>query len=432
LILNVLSSTRSLTGRLALFFSLVSVIVAGFGYTIFYAALHGSEDRVGERRILIDRNEAIARFQSGEHGVIRIDALTDAYNDLTLIPPKYIQYLKNKKSYIGEIGQEPESRMLYLGEYTYNGEVHPIVLLSKIDQIEFQIDEIIFVSAVVFTLFAVLMFSFAALLYRLSQRLIEPFNSLAEQLNSKDLKLNEDFSVNDDAAIEFRQLTNQLNEYRREINSLLKREQAFARYASHELRTPLTIMNGASKLLVRSDMNDFQTRQVTRIDEASKQMSTMVDALLGLVRYERNHDDAPIRIFSAAELTSIVEKSSAQANDKNIDLNVTVASEPTLQATPAIMNMLIGNLLKNAIAATNSGTVTVELSRQHILIVDQGLGLQDSHNPDGHGLGLLIVDDLCQRYHWHFSLDNHSDGGCQAKIVFERPEVTNENERSMK
>ncbi|WP_394247255.1 sensor histidine kinase [Vibrio profundi] len=426
MILNVLSSTRSLTGRLALFFSLVSVIVAGFSYTVFYAALHGSEDRVGERRILIDRNEAIARFQSGERGVIRIDTLTDAYNDLSLIPPQYAHYLKDKKAYIGEIGEEPESRMLYLGEYIHNGEVHPIALLSKIDQIEFQIDEIIYVSAIVFTLFAVLMFSFAALLYRLSQRLIEPFNSLAEQLNSKDLKLNEDFSVSDDAAIEFRQLTNQLNEYRREINSLLKREQAFARYASHELRTPLTIVNGASKLLVRSDMNEFQSRQVTRIDEASKQMSTMVDALLGLVRYERNHDDAPIRIFSADELASIIDKSSAQANDKNIGLEVNVTSEPTIQATPAIMNMLIGNLLKNAIAATNAGEVSIELNHQHISIIDQGSGLQTSHNPDGHGLGLLIVDNLCQRYHWHFSLDNHSSGGCQAKITFQCSEETNE------
>lgn len=426
MILNVLSSTRSLTGRLALFFSLVSVIVAGFSYTIFYAALHGSEDRVGERRILIDRNEAIARFQSGEHGVIRIDTLTDAYNDLSLIPPQYAHYLKDKKTYIGEIGEEPESRMLYLGEYTHNGQVHPIALLSKIDQIEFQIDEVIYVSAIVFTLFAVLMFSFAALLYRLSQRLIEPFNSLAEQLNSKDLKLKEDFSVSDDAAIEFRQLTNQLNEYRREINSLLKREQAFARYASHELRTPLTIVNGASKLLVRSDMNEFQSRQVTRIDEASKQMSTMVDALLGLVRYERNHDDSPVRLFTGEELYTIVDKNSAQANDKNITLDVRVDSEPTLQATPAIMNMLIGNLVKNAIAATNAGTVSVELSQQHICITDQGSGLQASHNPDGHGLGLLIVDDLCKRYHWHFSLENHLGDGCQAKIIFLCSEEMNE------
>ncbi|MBW3694731.1 HAMP domain-containing histidine kinase [Vibrio sp. T187] len=431
MILNVLSSTRSLTGRLALFFSLVSVIIAGFGYTIFYAALHGSEDRVGERRILLDRNEAIERFKAGESGTIKIDVLTDAYNSVDAVPKKYASHLIGRKTYLGEVGEEPESRMLYLGEYTHNGDIYPIILLSKIDEVEFKIDELVFVSTIVLTLFAILMFSFGALLYRLSQRLIEPFNSLAEQLNSKDIDLGEEFSVSNDAAIEFRQLTEHLNKYRRDINSLVKREQAFARYASHELRTPLTIVKGASKLLVRSEMSDFQSRQVARIDDASTQMSTMVDALLGLVRYERNHDDSPVRLFTGDELYAIVDKNSAQANDKNITLNVHVDSEPTLQATPAIMNMLIGNLIKNAIAATNQGEVTVSLSDQFIDIQDQGEGLLASHNPEGHGLGLLIVDDMCKRYNWSFELSNQTAGGCCARITFEHgePQASSDEDR---
>ncbi|MGF1802296.1 HAMP domain-containing histidine kinase [Vibrio gigantis] len=428
MILNVLTSTKSLTGRLALFFGLMAVIVSAFVYVVFVAALYLSEDRVGERRILIDRNYAVGLFQAGKSGELRIDDLTIAYNDPSFIPPKYQKYIEGKESFVGEVGEEPESRMVYVGEYSDKGQTHPIILLSEIDRVEFDIYELVYATTFVLTLLSILIFSFGALLYRLSKRLIEPFNSLSEQLESNNL--NQEFGVTDDAAVEFRQLTDQLNQYRREINSLVKREQAFARYASHELRTPLTVARGANKLLIRSETTEFQSRQVERIDDAIVQMSEMVDALLGLVRYERNSDDAPLRLFSQQELETIVSKNSLQADEKDVEIALQLKSEPTIQATSAIMNMLVGNLLRNAIAATNSGTVTVTLSQDNLVIEDQGEGLQEQYNPNGHGLGLLIVDDLCQRFHWGFELFNRSCGGCTAKITFQEDSsasISNQN-----
>ncbi|CAK2039803.1 sensor histidine kinase [Vibrio crassostreae] len=430
MISNVLTSTKTLTGRLAVFFGVMAVIVSAFVYVVFITALYLSEDRVGERRILIDRNYAVGLFQSGESGELRIDDLTIAYNDLSYLPKKYLKYIEGKENFIGEVGEDPESRMVYVGEYTHEGRTHPIVLLSEIDRVELSVFELVYATTFVLALLSILIFSFGALLYRLSKRLIEPFNSLSEQLESNKLNLNEEFGVNDDAAVEFRQLTDQLNQYRREINSLVKREQAFARYSSHELRTPLTVARGANKLLLRSETTEFQSRQVERIDEAIVQMSEMVDALLGLVRYERNSDDAPLRLFSQQELETIVSKNSLQADEKEVAITLQVQSEPTIQATSAIMNMLVGNLLRNAIAATNSGTVTITLSQDSLIIEDQGEGLQEQYNPNGHGLGLLIVDDLCQRFHWDFELFNRSCSGCTAKITFQADSsesISNEN-----
>ncbi|TVU61752.1 HAMP domain-containing histidine kinase [Vibrio atlanticus] len=419
MILNVLTSTKTLTGRLAVFFGIMAVIVSAFVYVVFVSALYLSEDRVGERRILIDRNYAVEIFQSGKSGELRIDGLTMAYNDLSHVPKRYLQYIKGKESFLGEVGDEPESRMMYAGEYSHGGNTYPIILLSEIDRVEFDNYELMYATTFVLTLLSILIFSFGALLYRLSKRLIEPFNSLSEQLETNKLNLGEEFGVNDDAAVEFRQLTDQLNQYHREINSLIKREQAFARYSSHELRTPLTVVRGANKLLLRSETTEFQSRQVERIDDAIVQMSEMVDALLGLVRYERNSDDAPLRLFTQQELEGIISKNSLQADDKEVEISLQVQSEPTIQATSAIMNMLIGNLLRNAIAATNSGTVTITLSQDNLEIEDQGEGLQEQYNPNGHGLGLLIVEDLCQRFDWSFQLFNRNCGGCTAKIAFQ-------------
>lgn len=79
-----LSSTRTLTGRLALFFTTISCIIGVIISMIFMFSLDWSEDRVGERLILIDRDTAVERFLNGEKGMIEIDSLTKAYNDLSV------------------------------------------------------------------------------------------------------------------------------------------------------------------------------------------------------------------------------------------------------------------------------------------------------------------------------------------------------------
>ncbi|WP_117234794.1 sensor histidine kinase [Vibrio maerlii] len=412
-------SSKTLTGRLALFFSLVSLVLGGTLYAAFVGALYWSEDRVGERQIMIDRNAAIERFNHGESGVLYIDSLTDAYNDLSLVPENYQEFVQEKDAFVGEIDTVgDDSRMVYIGEYSFRGEVKPIVLLSRIDEVELSNEEVLVVTAGVLIFVLLLLAAFSALLYRLSKGFIQPISTLSDQLTESAGNPTFEFSISEDAAVEYKQLTQQLNKYRHDIQVLLKREQAFARYASHELRTPLTVIKGSNKLLARGTHNDFAKRQLQRIEEASSQMADMVDALLSLVRYERSEHKLEFRSFEHAELTRIIEQNAAQADQKQIRIIENFSAAPSIQATPAIMNMLIGNLIRNAIAASPEGHITVNVSQDSVSVVDSGEGLTDEPNSEGHGLGLMIVDDFCQRYNWTFNISNNSDIGCTAQIHF--------------
>ncbi len=412
------SSSRTLTGQLAIFFTFVALIMGLASYIIFYAALHWSEDKVGERRIEIDKNEAIQRFIDGENGEITIDILTRAYNDIDLVPAYYHRYFEGRDEFVGEVESETESRMVYFGYYMNDGSKRPVILLSDINQIEFGPNETLFSSLIVITSIGGLLVIFGALLSRLSQRLIAPLNNLTEQLSEHSGNSAHQFDIPHGGATEYQLLANQLNQDRFEIHSLLKREQAFARYASHELRTPLTIVKGASKLLERDSSSEFQQRQISRINEATVQMSTMVDALLGLVRYERSADDALVREVAKSEFETIIETNNAQAKDKSIDVELIFQQSPEIKASPAVLNMVVGNLLRNAIAASNQGLVTIEVSDEFIIVTDNGAGLENTSSQDGHGLGLLIVEDLCLRYHWDFCIQNRKTVGCEARINF--------------
>lgn len=415
------SNTKTLTGHLAIFFTAVSIAVGLVSFLIFYLALQWSEDRVGERRILIDRDAAVAQFLNGAEGKIQIDELTAAYNDMSLVPDDYQQYLEDKQQYLGEVGEDfnPLSHMVFKGQYTQNGEAKPIVLLTLIDRVEFGVEELVYSGLIVVMFVAVLMFTFGAILYRLSVRLIEPLNDITRQLDQESIDVEKAFSIHRQSAQEFQLLTARLNQYRSELNQTLKREQAFARYASHELRTPLTVIKGANTLLTRSELTSFQERQIQRIQDASREMATMVDALLSIVRYERNIDDAPQREILEKEIATIIEVNSAQAMSKELDIQLSYNGSPSTRATEAVISMVLGNLLRNAIAATEHGQISIWLDETQLSITDDGAGLNDTPSEDGHGLGLLIVDDLCQRYGWEFKLSNHPQRGCTASIKFD-------------
>lgn len=411
-----LANAKTMTGRLAVFFAVISIFVGIVTSAMVLEALLWSEDRVSERRMLIDRDEAIARFKAGENGKITINVQTVAYNDITLLPEKYRQALSGEKRVLGEV--DGVGDMLYKGRYSLNGAEHDVVLVANVDSVEFTEREMIFVISIVLCLVFLLMAVFGILLYRLSKNLIAPLNDLARQLERQTGDSNAAFAVSPAAAREFQTLTQHLNQYRLDLHKTLKREQAFARYTSHELRTPLTVAKGAAKLLSRTEKTDFQQRQVARIEDATNQMGIMVDALLGIVRYERNIADAPLHKIGQPEIEEVISANTAAARSKNIEITLTFIDEPEIRATTAVLSMVLGNVLRNAIAATPTGEITLHVDRDGIQVIDDGPGLGDAPSKEGHGLGLLIVDDLTRRYGWQFTLANHAGRGCMATIHF--------------
>ena len=434
MISNVLTSTKTLTGRLAVFFGLMALIVSAFVYVVFITALYLSEDRVGERRILIDRNYAVGLFQSGESGELRIDDLTIAYNDLSYLPKKYLKYIEGKENFIGEVGEDPESRMVYVGEYTHEGRTHPIVLLSEIDRVELSVFELVYATTFVLALLSILIFSFGALLYRLSKRLIEPFNSLSEQLESNKLNLNEEFGVNDDAAVEFRQLTDQLNQYRREINSLVKREQAFARYSSHELRTPMTSIRAFSEIL--RDTGDLKEEELHRyasvIHDEALRLTRLLNDLLDLSVLESGQVSLNMREGRLSDVLDHAVSAALAGSEPRLKVIREPGGEALqlnsdLDRLAQVFINLIANAEKYCDATAPHLTITVHNSDGLLTIdfVDNGSGIPpeaqsmvfekfarvSAEKAGGAGLGLAICREIMERLGGSITYLNERNGG---------------------
>ncbi|USD36157.1 HAMP domain-containing sensor histidine kinase [Ferrimonas sp. SCSIO 43195] len=413
-----LSNVRTMTSRLMAAFFVMSIGISFTMMTLFNTALHWGEDAVNERSLQISKDVAIARYLTGASGPLEIDRITFAYDNTDDVP----DFIPDRLRFAGHaleelIDDDLGSIYVLTTEFVKHGHTQPLILIAKTEQVEVTDRETVLLNLLIIAATIGIMLVAGVIVYLLSVRLIQPVKELGDQLAALNNDTRTPLSVPESSAEEFVQLTDAFNAYRHQLDLLIRREQAFARYASHELRTPLTIVRGAANLLNHSDKPEFIGRQQKRILTATEEMQTMVDALLSMVRYEKNEHHLEPRHLEENELRAIIEHEQTGADNKHVGLQLSLTQAPLIKAEPAVVRMIIGNLLRNAIAATESGEVKVCVDAEALEVRDQGPGLNQTHC-GGHGLGLLIVEDLCQRYHWRFSLTDIDGGGCCARIEF--------------
>lgn len=207
----------------------------------------------------------------------------------------------------------------------------------------------------------------------------------------------------------------------RRVHQFIDREQRFTQDASHELRTPLTVIEGCAAMLGKAPDAAQAGALAARIRSAAMAMHLSVDALLALAR-----EDDPARADEHTPVLPIVERTvinhSSLLDGKPVDLLVSI--DPGWQVTgdSAVLQVLIANLVSNAFRYTEQGEIRIERDGDDLLVIDSGVGIDETLRPNvtqrlvkgkaspGLGLGLSIVERLCQRYGWRFELTSSAQG----------------------
>jgi signal transduction histidine kinase len=100
-------------------------------------------------------------------------------------------------------------------------------------------------------------------------------------------------------------------------------------------------------------------------------------------------------------------------------------------APEKILESVIGNLLRNAVAYADQGEVRVIIENDMLVIDDTGPGMSDEEvgklfkpftrgqrRRGGFGVGLTIVKRLTRRFEWPFSVDSEPGRGTRVEIRF--------------
>ncbi|MNF50225.1 Sensor protein QseC [compost metagenome] len=342
-----------------------------------------------------------------------------------------------------DLGQlQPGFHEVFEGENSYHALVRELggrryVMLQ--DQSEFEAREQVLYRVVMvgFGLSVVL----ALLLgWVLARKVIEPVVRLARQVRHRDQLLGMAPPLAPDyAADEVGQLAQAFDDTLGRLHEVLNRERLFTSDVSHELRTPLMVLASSCELLADNpNLDPRGCAQVRRIARATEEMRDLVQTFLMLARSQ--HDEA--RLAPRASLRSVADDLANQWRDpienKGLRFDYQPGGPQEQRYNASFLRSVLGNLLRNALHYTDSGSIRLVLGECGFVVEDSGVGIPEedreamfrpfvrgaARRGDGLGLGLSLVQRICDNQGWTVSLSAVEPTGCRFQVELRRhPDV---------
>jgi signal transduction histidine kinase len=265
----------------------------------------------------------------------------------------------------------------------------------------------------------------------LAGRVIAPVTELAELVASADPAVSRIEDLPHD------EIGDALTKYLARLYGFIDRERSFTAHVSHELRTPVAVIQGALEVLLDDPALSPPLRQrLERIDRAAHDMSEIIPALLLLAREERGRTSAAPTAGCdvAAIVRDSVDKHRLLVKPRGAEVELVINAAPKLDAEPALLAVVVGNLIRNALAFTPAGQIRVSLDADRLSVIDtgRGMGPEDMrrlfqrfhHGADsqGSGIGLSLVKQICDRYRWDISIDSREGQGTSVVLSFRNPQ----------
>lgn len=303
-----------------------------------------------------------------------------------------------------------------------------------------QVDELVFLFGFVpLALALIVIYLSTYLAYRVSRRAVSPVVRLAGAVqaldpsapNPEQLRADPDIKTDE----EIRVLAGALEDLVIRISEFAERERRFTRDASHELRTPLTVIKmAADRLAADTDLSDKSGEYLQRIRSSVEDMEHLTKAFLLLAR---ETDQGLARTWVSVNEVAAAELDRARLIVGNDRVSAQVEQDNGLLvfAPEKIVESVIGNLLRNAVAYTEQGRVLVHICGDRVTIEDSGPGMEPtqveeafkpfvSRQRGGFGVGLTIVRRLTDRFGWAVEVDSEPGRGTRVSVTFPDSRVT--------
>lgn len=222
--------------------------------------------------------------------------------------------------------------------------------------------------------------------------------------------------ADDGGVAEVRALMAALHARDARIQELLERERRFNRDASHELRTPLAVAQGAVEILELDPPRDTET--FDRLRRAVSQMGLLTEGILWLARERRSNERCDLHRVSR-ELFALYGH---LRRSDGIVLTLESAADVHAPIPASVARVMMGNLLKNALAYTDEGRIVIGIEPGAWTISDTGAGFGRAEpGSESLGIGLSLVERLARRFEWALSIDTLEPRGTRVRLSWPVP-----------
>ncbi len=228
-------------------------------------------------------------------------------------------------------------------------------------------------------------------------------------------------------------LARKLKHYHEQLQHLLIREKEFASNVSHELRTPVTSIGLAAEVLAtRTDLSTREYAQIQRVQRAVGEMTELIETFLILAQINSESTGYHNACEMGPIVHKVIEQQRVWLGDKPVEVIVEGNEHLKVSAPPGILSVLVANLVRNSFRYTDQGTITVSLASNQLIVIDTGVGIDiptqaqifkgyvknSSDDANRVGLGLAIVQRICERYGWVVSFESTKGQGSRFTVLF--------------
>lgn len=299
--------------------------------------------------------------------------------------------------------------------WQYELDEHNVVLTREADREDAYII-ITTVTSLTVLFFILMMTGFLLLNKRISRKLWQPFYNSLGKIRTFDLnKQNKpEFETTD--IDEFSELNHNLEKLIGSSITAYNQQKEFADNASHELQTPLAIIQSRLELLMQtSPLSDDQYALIEDATKALTRATRINKNLLLLTKIENSQFMEKETINLSDLLQHTLQSFSFFAEDKKIIFQKEIQSNVMVEGNKTLVEILLNNLLTNAIRYSETGAIITITCKDHLLRIsnpgssplkqEQLFKRFAGSAPDkpGTGLGLALVHQVTQRNNWSVS-----------------------------
>lgn len=242
----------------------------------------------------------------------------------------------------------------------------------------------------------------------------------------------------------------ELDRGHRRAEAAARAKNEFLANVSHEIRTPINGLIGTSELLLETAVGEEQRSLATAMHECSNALMSVLTDVIDLARIddvERKLAPTSLRALVLDQATLF--RGAAQRGGVALRCEIDEAvPERSLLDAPRL-RQVIANLLSNAVAFTQEGSIEVSLRRIgetngmstiEIAVVDSGLGIAPEQHEriferfvqadasatrthGGLGLGLAIAKEFVERVGGTITVDSRLGEGARFVVRLELEDV---------
>ncbi len=290
-----------------------------------------------------------------------------------------------------------------------NGKNYKIIVRISLIEKEDMLYSIALVVSSTFLLFILILYFTNK---TVSKKILKDFYNTLKKLENFSLKNDVQLQLTNSKIEEFEQLNKSLLFLAEKAKSEYRSLKEFSEEMNHEIQTPISVIKSKLELLLQS--NDLNEGDLALLDTTFKNLSRLErinKSLLLLNKLEHKDLFETTIINLAEEIDNVIATYNDFIVSKKIALSLSLGNEIEIKANRQLINILLSNIISNAIKHNvSNGKINIELKNNELIISNTGQVpkentekfferfYKESASTESVGLGLTIVKKVCDLY----------------------------------